>query len=365
MPYKWSEQMNKSLKPISLADALASYTKSELDQIRRDYKIKGISQLNKRDLVPKLAELLPKKLAPNFATMDEGQYKLFKQAMNNQGYLSALGFGAGRADALFYKLIWFPIDIDNKPFLVIPEECMQVFRTIDSPTYVKQVKQNSSYITLTRGLLYHYGALSVRDLISHVERLTGGSFDFTYYIDVIHNAALYYNDIQFAASGLADWRVEDPEALLRTIQSRSDLDFYPYTKEQIVQAGEENYLAINKPLRAFKSYMQKNYTINEEEIHDLLDEYLSMTKQDIPLQNMVQMFITEFEVNSEQIIQEVVALFVAINNNSPKWTLKGYVPIQLRKNPSNVVDMKTYTKTGRNQPCPCGSGKKHKQCCGK
>jgi preprotein translocase subunit SecA len=26
---------------------------------------------------------------------------------------------------------------------------------------------------------------------------------------------------------------------------------------------------------------------------------------------------------------------------------------------------KTGAKVGRNDPCPCGSGKKHKQCCGK
>ena len=24
-----------------------------------------------------------------------------------------------------------------------------------------------------------------------------------------------------------------------------------------------------------------------------------------------------------------------------------------------------WERTGRNEPCPCGSGKKHKKCCGK
>jgi preprotein translocase subunit SecA len=27
--------------------------------------------------------------------------------------------------------------------------------------------------------------------------------------------------------------------------------------------------------------------------------------------------------------------------------------------------IRTGVKVGRNQPCPCGSGKKYKQCCGK
>ena len=29
------------------------------------------------------------------------------------------------------------------------------------------------------------------------------------------------------------------------------------------------------------------------------------------------------------------------------------------------VTRKTTKKVGRNQPCPCGSGKKYKNCCGK
>ena len=29
------------------------------------------------------------------------------------------------------------------------------------------------------------------------------------------------------------------------------------------------------------------------------------------------------------------------------------------------ASVKTENKVGRNDPCPCGSGKKYKQCCGK
>jgi preprotein translocase subunit SecA len=32
-------------------------------------------------------------------------------------------------------------------------------------------------------------------------------------------------------------------------------------------------------------------------------------------------------------------------------------------NATNVIDMKTRKKIGRNDPCPCGSGKKYKKCC--
>lgn len=32
---------------------------------------------------------------------------------------------------------------------------------------------------------------------------------------------------------------------------------------------------------------------------------------------------------------------------------------------ASVDAQKRYNKVGRNDPCPCGSGKKYKHCCGK
>ena len=72
-----------------------------------------------------------------------------------------------------------------------------------------------------------------------------------------------------------------------------------------------------------------------------------------------------------------------LNNNTRQWALKGYTPNELyheegkqlqplttehfkvSQQNSKVLDFQTRTKIGRNDPCPCGSGKKYKKCCGK
>jgi preprotein translocase subunit SecA len=67
-------------------------------------------------------------------------------------------------------------------------------------------------------------------------------------------------------------------------------------------------------------------------------------------------------------------------NNTKQWVIKGYAPVELsakrasagvllnavpnRAGHADVIDMKTKQKVGRNDPCPCGSGKKFKKCCG-
>lgn len=48
----------------------------------------------------------------------------------------------------------------------------------------------------------------------------------------------------------------------------------------------------------------------------------------------------------------------SVIKNTRMWMLNGYKPIEL----NNIAKKE---KIGRNEKCPCGSGKKYKQCCGK
>ena len=43
----------------------------------------------------------------------------------------------------------------------------------------------------------------------------------------------------------------------------------------------------------------------------------------------------------------------------------GPTALSSRSRPENAQVVRTVPKVGRNDPCPCGSGKKYKHCCGK
>jgi uncharacterized protein YecA (UPF0149 family) len=68
-----------------------------------------------------------------------------------------------------------------------------------------------------------------------------------------------------------------------------------------------------------------------------------------------------------------MSLLVPLYNTIPKWVLKGHSPESLSREKNKqlmpspkaeVYELKTGKKIGRNDPCPCGSGKKYKKCCG-
>jgi SWIM/SEC-C metal-binding protein len=72
-------------------------------------------------------------------------------------------------------------------------------------------------------------------------------------------------------------------------------------------------------------------------------------------------------VQTEERFKEVKAIF---EKNGWKYTIE----LEADK-PENIKDLEILLnplktkiaekKVGRNDPCPCGSGKKHKKCCGK
>ncbi|KPU44462.1 hypothetical protein OXPF_19560 [Oxobacter pfennigii] len=71
----------------------------------------------------------------------------------------------------------------------------------------------------------------------------------------------------------------------------------------------------------------------------------------------------------EKQLQEFINRIMLAKNNTRIWENNGYTPSELReifsKGNQNIIKFPTLQrpKIGRNDPCPCGSGKKYKKCC--
>ena len=83
------------------------------------------------------------------------------------------------------------------------------------------------------------------------------------------------------------------------------------------------------------------------------------------LKNMIQKHLPlsiEYNIETENIIHHVIELFKAINEE--ELALQ-YAQIEKQQNDFGKKKPTKVIKVGRNDPCPCGSGKKYKKCCGK
>lgn len=139
---------------------------------------------------------------------------------------------------------------------------------------------------------------------------------------------------------------------------------YSNTEEKIYQDILSHYKKI--PQASFKEMVEK-YQADPVIFMGFLDGINSSLKEPLPLET----FDEESEVKLEIIFDTLLYnMFVAKADylyNLEEW--EDILPKEEREEIYNkyrrsrtVVKEK---KIGRNEPCPCGSGKKYKQCCGK
>lgn len=164
---------------------------------------------------------------------------------------------------------------------------------------------------------------------------------------------------------------------------RQSVDYYSFTKKQLLRAGDPDYVDRTPHMNSFISFLSEHYHLEEQETNEIALQIINMINSDSKPTLIIQYLQSWLEFPSFEFAQIVNAKIMELYNNTRQWALKGHTPNELfqkekkflkplpetrfeEKQPiAKVIDLATRTKVGRNDPCPCGSGKKYKRCCGK
>ncbi|WP_176555733.1 SEC-C metal-binding domain-containing protein [Virgibacillus ndiopensis] len=196
------------------------------------------------------------------------------------------------------------------------------------------------------------------------------------FFDIMHDAVDCYKEIKVYNNGFSQGRVFDSERIVKEHRSRKDVPYYPFTKEQLLDAGVLDYVERNNSYRQFVTFLTQNYEISKKEADGFAEECVYATRIGDGPQDVLQFLQQSFEIDSLEKVQAFTEPLVNLMNNTREWFLKGYTSTELLEidkkhmqplpnNTNNVIDFKTKKKVGRNDPCLCGSGKTYKKCCGR
>jgi hypothetical protein len=361
-----------------LYDALSVQKKKQLDNIRKSYGLKGLSSLNKKDLAVELKKLIPIHFKEALYTIDEERYQLIKEVCSNSGHLVISNdIPMSKVEALIESSLVFPSMINGKKTLVMPSELIKAFAETDGNELQHKVSRNTEWIKLTHGLLYYYGYLNKEDLLVKINSLTETEIDVNEFINVITIASNYYKQLKTFQNGLGDYRVYDVKSLIDDQKSRDQIDFYPFSKCQLLEAGNTDFINRTPELNELINFLLEDYELTKKEIAELSSQITVMINIGANIPIMIDVLQSQFQFSSEAFAELLTAKMVKVYNNTRKWDLKGYTPKELSdygtkitntslldNENENKVSTITRTKISRNAPCPCGSGKKYKKCCG-
>lgn len=202
-------------------------------------------------------------------------------------------------------------------------------------------------------------------------------------VTVAHIDRVMREDAEQLAKGFAF--IEGNYFVHETIMIFDDLDkvlrerigkpFYVPEKNELLKYKDSFYFEKNKYYRELYRFVLKNLTDGNRERATDICEDIQLTCQDDFLPSDVFEVFNRLKVTfeDEAQVRETLDLVMELSNHTRLWANNGYTPTELFNMEQRAAardartiqeaDRPITQKVGRNEPCPCGSGKKYKKCC--
>lgn len=176
--------------------------------------------------------------------------------------------------------------------------------------------------------------------------------------------------------------------------AKCDKPYYVPEKDDLLKYEDDFYEEKTPQYNAMANFVNKNIEHRSEYVDDAMSEILFIVKSEdsSPEEALVFLKKCNMRINlSEHQYKEFVKLYIDLHNNTRNPYNNGFTPAEFLQRTgdhieSNYLREPTFMnvlsnnildgprvpaqpikskKIGRNEPCPCGSGKKYKKCCGR
>lgn len=203
------------------------------------------------------------------------------------------------------------------------------------------------------------------------EKINGGDID-----AVVLNNKKVFKKHNFSL--IEDFFVRDAIAheFDSQLRQRRGKPHYIPNQEELLRYKDSFYFEKNNEYIAFRDYTIKNFFPKDlaraisfcEEIHDICHAGIELRR----VSETFDVFGISFKDMDQ--INEMMCFVMNVNNTTRLWENNGHTPKEIRElgvespkveEGSSLIGFTggKKMKVGRNDPCPCGSGKKYKKCC--
>lgn len=374
------EIADKKSPGFSLREMLGKKNLKTLKEIGRAHMMVGTSKMNKGPLIDALTEMLTDEvhLADFLYVQNDDQWDLFNKAVEADQYTDdeRLVVAYSMLISAGYLYVYYHEDHFH---YVVPKEVKTVFKRIIKDGFIKERNRVQLINAYAMAAVNLYGVISIEDIIDLFNKQNTPKTDFTEADEILSLFSLldfgyFLLEGYLVNEDFAEDYSEDVEYILSRAET---IPRYFPRKEIFLQYSDVEFIEETPQLDALRQFLQKNLAESPDWIDDLLEDIVDMCRYEAEMQEFIDFLeFQDFEF-TEKNLQTYVQLIIDVKNNTRLWINNGHTPQELsskNKKKANrdsshlrliTNEPREAEKVGRNDPCPCGSGKKYKKCCGK
>ena len=404
-----SAKSDKFSSSVKFADTLKLNTKEGLKDIASLLKISIPSKLRKEEYAMALAEaflLFPKEW---LTLLTQYELLLLRKLVDAGPEACAEESGIFAGNSLEPLSIAVVVDYsaeEGKVSYMICDELREAIAPhIDEVLSSKEQAVRFTVEQYAYGIINLYGFIPYLKMVELLNEYLQDSVTNAEIIRSIEKSSLIehltfdlvdvYNSTVYVASPL----LLDSEALEEKLCERPEIkDMKHFSKEEVFEAGRMP--APHLPCASsdeLKKYMIARLGYTAAAADNELQFLWAKLQEEGNTMSLVSSIIAG-KLSSMKEVQEAMGLFINYCNECPRWFFRGYSSTEvsdlfgkgkMKNTPPRLIagpnmkaagmditpevqagfddmyqDAFSGQKVGRNDPCPCGSGKKYKKCCG-
>ena len=358
----------------TLEEILTLKKVTELRELAKILQVKNYNNLRKAELISPIAKMMQNLdiLRECIYTVDEKEWEFFEEVAARE-YL--------QTDKVYFNTYYIlqktgllqSFYHNDKLFYVVPNEIKAAYKKLAKTNFTEDKRFRDLINDYAIAAVSLYGVISQDDFVA----LFNSQNDRQTSIDEVFPILLnnIYAEIGYCLwdEYIVDDEFEEADFALVpwVLEERKGKSPYVPSKEEFLKYSDWDYLELTPQLIAAKSYLAELIS-DPDEVEDLLYEIHDMSTTGVKIEEYFDLLdSTGIVFDGLKQAKKMMQLIVDVQNNTRQWTNYGHTPNELHSlNKSNLLPFPSTQhvrsqKIARNAPCPCGSGKKYKKCCGK
>lgn len=368
----WRYQVPESR---SLEDALNTMTKAELDDIRYSLCVSGVSTLKKKELAHALVNEIVDFSKMWLPTVGIEQYNIITHLSRKDGLSTVLDMEDVRLDYMRSLGLIFTGMQNGEQAWYLPQELLEVYRSLNNDLYRKEIALNDEVVHLATGLLFYYGFMPHTELYEAVmQNMDNCKLSLNDFMGIIINASCWNRNLFQGEEGLFYYSVLHADALALSRTRYADQAYCQYSHDELYAAGEKDFILVNDESKTLVEILHQDINLSKEASLEVAAEVQTMLQNNEPVNEVFGFFQHNFTISDRDIAEKLLKCVETLRTVTPVWEYKGHTPAMMEGGVKKEFQMQTTrdnvikfvprsSKIGRNDPCPCGSGKKYKKCC--
>jgi len=356
----------------TLAEMLALKKITALRKIGRLYRVTGFSRMDKQKIIPALIKRMTdrKTLTDLLFILERHEWEMYKTIVKKKQLTDDKINSVNLLFLIHLGIIGMYYHAGHFHY-VIPVEIQESYKGIEESGFAAEKEHGDLLNDYAIAAANLYGVITQEDFVKLFNSQNERKIDIDEMFGVL---------IKYAAMGYGycfweeyivndDFEKNDYKDVEYITRARVSKPRYTPSKQEILKFLDWEYIERTPELEKLRAYVEQILSGDTEKTEEIIEEIYFLCKFEAKTQKFVDKFEKRGVLFEFEQLKVLLSLIFDLQNNTRLWVNNGHTPNELVKlehkhlrplprEPIKVV------KVGRNEPCPCGSGKKYKRCCG-